>query len=86
MYVDAVSVTPTVGTAFGSFTNLAGTLEIGRTNTGTPSYHAGYLKDLLIYKGRALTVPEIKLIMNRTHPITGTGMIAGPFDYYKVIA
>ncbi|MFA5760163.1 MAG: LamG-like jellyroll fold domain-containing protein [Dehalococcoidales bacterium] len=86
MYVDAVSVTPTVGTAFGSITNLAGTLEIGRVNTATPHYHAGYLKDLLVYKGRALTVPEIKLVMARTHPITGTGMIAGPYDYYKVIS
>jgi hypothetical protein len=44
------------------------------------------IKDLLIYKGRALTVPEIKLIMARTHPTTGTGMIPGPYDYWRLTA
>ena len=46
----------------------------------------GSSKDLMIWNGRVLTLPEIKLLMNRTHPITGTGMIAGPYDYYKVIS
>jgi hypothetical protein len=87
MYIDGNSVTVTTGIAFGTITPIAGTLDIGRCVRGeTTEYFSGQMKDVFIWKGRALTVPEIKLVMARTHPTTGTGMIAGPYDYYKVIS
>lgn len=61
--------------------NIAAPLIIGTDNG---SYYAhGYFKDLLIYKSRALTQPEIKLIMSRTHPITGAGLLPGGYDYWS---
>ena len=48
---------------------------IGSIGLYTSSRWYGQLKDIMIFKGRALTQPEIKLLMNRTHPITGRGLI-----------
>lgn len=44
----------------------------------------GSLKDLMIFKGRALTQPEITTLMRLTHPITGEGVIPGPYDYWRL--
>ncbi|MFA5760162.1 MAG: LamG-like jellyroll fold domain-containing protein [Dehalococcoidales bacterium] len=38
-------------------------------------YFNGNTKDLLIYKGRALTLPELTTIMRLTHPTTGSGLL-----------
>ena len=83
MYEDGVSKSVLENNAWTGTMSLAAPLTIGQDYV---YFHNGQMKDLLIYKGRALTVPEIKLIMNRTHPITGPGIIPGPYDYYKVIS
>lgn len=44
---------------------------------------AGNLVDFLFYNGKALSQAEIKLLMNRTHPVTGLGMLPGGYDYYR---
>ena len=81
MCVNGSAISVTVGQAWRNTTDLSGYWIIGRS---TATYLKGNIKDLLIYKGRALSLPEIKLIMNRTHPIAGTGMIPGPFDYWRL--
>lgn len=83
IYVDGTSqATATLPSGY-DFTNTAYAGQIGYT-ADIPSYVNGNIKDLLIYKGRALTLPEIKLIMARTHPVTGAGMIPGPYDYWRL--
>ncbi len=60
------------------------TIAIGYRPTGTPDqYHYGNIKDVMLFNGKALTQPEIKLLMNRTHPITGAGLLPGGYDYWR---
>ena len=60
-------------------------IAIGCRPAGTPDqYHYGNIKDLMIYKGRALTQPEIKLLMARTHPITGAGLMPANGEYWRL--
>ena len=44
------------------------------SNLPVNRYLSGNLKDFMIFT-RALSLPEIKLLMNRTHPVTGAGLI-----------
>ncbi len=78
MYIDGVSQSVTETTAFTGTTNIAAVLNIGLSNT---TYMLGLIKDFMTFT-RALTLPEIKLLMNRTHPITGAGLLPGGYDYY----
>lgn len=48
--------------------NMTGNLYIGYDNCGGTAYHFGNLKDLMIFKGRALTQPEIITLMRLTEP------------------
>lgn len=45
---------------------------------------SGNLNQLIVWKGRALTQPEIKLLMNRTHPITGAGLMPANGEYWRL--
>lgn len=85
MYVNGAPVTVSIGTAYtGTFPNLTSPLYINYGATKVPtSYGSGNIKDLLMWT-RALTLPEIKLLMIKTYPTTGTGLIPGPYDYWKV--
>lgn len=47
------------------------------------NYFIGNLKDMM-YISRPLSVEEIKLLMNRTHPITGAGLMPANGDYYRM--
>lgn len=58
------------------------TLKIGYDGAQSNTYHNSNIKDLMIWKGRALTQSEIKLLMNRTHPETGAGLLPGGYDYW----
>jgi len=51
---------------------------------GNPNQIKGNIKDLMIFKDRALSQPEIKLLMNRTHPETGAGLMPANGEYYKL--
>jgi len=65
--------------------NSADVFKIGGYyRTGDNEYFNGSIKDLLIYKGRALTLSELTLIMRKTHPLTGTGLLPGPYDYWRL--
>lgn len=60
------------------------TIAIGCRPTGPPDqYHYGSLKDAMLINGKTLSIPEIKLLMNRTHPITGTGLMPANGDYWR---
>lgn len=71
-YKDGVSQTITVNTAFNETLDIAAPLTIGYSGYyyGT----TGNIKDLMIFN-RALSLSEIKLLMNRTNPVTGEGLI-----------
>jgi hypothetical protein len=71
-YKDGVSQTVTTNTAFNESVDIAASLTVGYSGYyyGT----TGNIKDLMIFT-RALSLPEIKLLMNRTHPVTGAGLI-----------
>lgn len=47
------------------------TLYVGTSGNGTSTPLIGNLKDLMIFKGRALTQPEITTLMRMTNPTTG---------------
>lgn len=70
----------------GTITNS--TAQTNNTSTLMISPGSGAIvrsvKDLMIYKGRALTQPEIKLLMNRTHPETGAGLMPVNGEYYRL--
>lgn len=72
----------------GSTLNLSGNISIGHINITDMAdfnyYLDGNIKDLMIYKGRALTVPELKLLMARTHPITGLGLMPNNGKYWRL--
>jgi hypothetical protein len=57
---------------------------IGRENNANGNYLCGNIKDLIIWKGRALTQAEIKLLMNRTHPETGAGLMPINGEYWRL--
>jgi hypothetical protein len=60
-------------------------IAIGCRPTGTPDqYHYGNIKDVMLINGKALSLPEIKLLMNRTHPETGAGLMPANGEYYRL--
>lgn len=61
-------------------TNNKSTISMG---FGVTTGMVKVLKDLFIFKGRALSLGDIKFLMNRTHPITGRDLLPGGYDYYK---
>ncbi len=83
IYINGVSQSVTTGQTWRNTSNFASPLIIG-SNIPYNYYLNGNIKDLMIYKGRALTQPEIKLLMNRTHPITGAGLMPANGEYYKL--
>lgn len=82
MYIDGLDQIVTTDQAFRNTTTLAGSLLIGGNSVS--GLMNGMMKDLMIFKGRALTQPEIKLLMNRTHPITGAGLMPAGADYWRL--
>ena len=84
MYLNGAPLSVTVNTAWtNTSANIAGNVWMGGdTGGGTMK---GNLKDVMLWKGRALTVPEIKLLMRKTHPTTGTGLIPGPYSYWRSV-
>lgn len=80
MYIDGVSQSVTTTTAFTGTTNIAAVLNIGLSNA---TYMVGLVKDLMTFT-RALSLPEIKLLMNRTDPITGAGLMPVNGDYWRL--
>ncbi len=81
MYIDDINQTVTELQAWRNTTNIAAPLTVG---LGGAVNMSGCIYDLRIYKGRALTLPEIKLLVKITHPVTGSGMIPGPYDYWRL--
>ena len=72
IYINGVPQTVATVTVWNGTLDVTAPLRIGEFNT---QYANCNFKDLMIFKGRVLTQPEIKLLMNRTHPITGAGLI-----------
>lgn len=65
MYIDGSSKTVTTSTAFSTTgTDISATLNFGKYNT---TYMPGNLKDMQIFKGRALTQDQIAAIMKETY-------------------
>lgn len=44
----------------------------------------GNMKDILVVNGKAMSPAEIKELMDRSHPITGEGLLPGPEDYWRL--
>lgn len=55
-----------------------GTFLVGKDSW---EYNSGNIKDLMVWKDRALSQAEITLLMRRTHPITGKGLMVNPYNY-----
>jgi hypothetical protein len=73
IYINNVSQTVTTAVAFGTWPNIAAPLYIGQDTHMYPiSWVTGNIKDLMIWNSRALTQPEIALLMIETSPITGS--------------
>lgn len=68
--------------ATGAMPDISGVLMIGNQQYSA-QYWTGNIKDLVIYKNRALTLPELTLLMRKTHPVTGTGVVPGPYSYWR---
>lgn len=85
-YINAISQTVTIMTAWNGTTNIAAPLTIGAIDgTGYPFvYQNGNIKDLLIIKGKAMSPAEICEHMDRSHPITGEGLLPGGYDYWRL--
>jgi hypothetical protein len=64
-------------------TEIAAPLTIGYSTYGSTIYGDGNIKDLMIFT-RALSQPEIKLLMNRTHPLTGAGLMPATGEYWRL--
>lgn len=82
MYLNAV-LGANQGTSAAAVNDYSGTWTFGYL----PGYGynwGGSLKDFIVWKGRALTLPEIKMLMNLTDPIAGPGIIQGPYDYWRL--
>ena len=73
MYIDGVNKTVTATQAWRNTTNIAAVLAIGNADSGG-AYTHGNIKDLLIYKGRALDLPTLTTIMRKTNPASETGL------------
>lgn len=58
-----------------STANATNSAAIGAWQSGIAGNYNGNICQLMVFNGRILTLPEIKLLMNRTHPITGRGLI-----------
>lgn len=69
-HVNGISQTVSTEQAWRNTSNFASPLIIG-ANIPYLNYINGNIKDLMIWKGRALTQPEIKLLMQLTNPNTG---------------
>jgi len=80
IYVNGASQSVTTTISFTATIDVTGPFEIGRGDTVCLN---GNIKDLMIWKNRALTTAEIKMLMIKTHPLTGTGLIPGPYDYWR---
>jgi hypothetical protein len=76
IYVDGSPQSVTITTAFTGTSNNTGVFRLGAS-------HNGQLKDVFVFKGRALSATEINLLMDRTHPITGLGLTPGGYDYWR---
>ena len=77
LYRDGTLISAVENALSSNIYNSTAPLIIGASSySGTyNNFLYGQLKDLMIWKGRVLTQAEIKLLMNRTHPITGRGLI-----------
>jgi len=82
IYINTISQTVTTLQEWRDVTNMNSPLYIGKTYN--IYNHNGNIKDLIIWKGWALTLPEIKELMALTHPVTGRGLIPGPYDYWRL--
>lgn len=58
----------------------------GSPITPSTNWHhfAGMLMHFGLWKGRALSVAEIKLMMNLTHPVTGRGLMPANGEYWRL--
>lgn len=56
------------------------------SNGTTWHVFGGSISNLLILNGKALSLAEITALMRLTHPITGPGIIPGPYDYWRLTA
>lgn len=66
IFVNGIPKSVTVDTAFTGTTTIVGSLEIGRYHV-TSVYANGNIKDLMIFKGKALTQDQIAAIMKETY-------------------
>lgn len=85
IYINGVSQTVTVTQAFRNTTTISAPLRTGIWHSAIDWYFNGSLKDFMIFT-RALSLAEIKLLMNRTNPVTGEGLIPGPYSYWRLTA
>lgn len=82
VYINAIS--DSTGSSAASIIDPTA-IAIGCRPTGTPDqYHYGTIKDVMLINGKALSVQEIKLLMNRTHPITGAGLMPVNGEYWRL--
>jgi len=69
----------------GSLYSSSNPLQIGADiDTSTVYRINGNIKDLMIWNGKVLSQAEIKMLMIKTHPITGTGLMFGPQSYWRL--
>lgn len=66
IYVNGNSQTVTTTTAWGTLGNLSAPLRIGDNGAGSNG-HTGKIKDVMIFKGTALTEAQIKALYNATY-------------------
>lgn len=83
IYINGVSISVTIETAWGSTTNFGAPLKIGYGTTGSYTM-LGNIKDLLIFKNKALSRTEIQELMTLTNPSSGPGLIDSLYDYWRL--
>jgi len=83
MYINSVLGT-NQGSSGSAVNDYSGPLVLGYLPLFNGYFVNGSLKDFIVYKGRALTLPEIKMLMALTHPTTGTTIVQGPYDYWRL--
>lgn len=66
-------LTMTTSGACTSAISSSNTLTIGYDGVQANAFANNNIKDLMIYKGRALTQPEIITLMRKTHPLNAVG-------------
>jgi len=84
VYVDGVQDISVTIAANANFFNSTSTFDIMRYQNTTNNWLNGNIKDYMIFNGRGLTQAEIIQLMRLTHPITGPGIIPGPYDYWRL--